>query len=89
MSMDIKEKSVPAGYFKQHCLSIMDEVAATHQPVVVSKRGKPTVRIVPIAGDDEIERHVLARLRSGEGGMLVSENELLKPTSLIAGWKDE
>ena len=86
--MDIKEKKVPAGYFKQHCLSIMDEVAATHQPVIVSKRGKPTVRIVPIAGDDEIERHILARLRSGEGGMLVTEKELLEPTSRIAGWSD-
>ena len=67
----------------------MDEVAATHQPVVVSKRGKPTVRIVPIAGDDEIERHILARLRSGEGGMLVTEKELLEPTSRIAGWSDQ
>ena len=87
--MDTKDRSVPAGYFKQHCLSIMDEVAATHQPVVVSKRGKPTVRIVPIAGDDEIERHILARLRSGEGGMLVTEKELLEPTSRIAGWSDQ
>jgi antitoxin (DNA-binding transcriptional repressor) of toxin-antitoxin stability system len=32
----------------------MDEVARTHQPVIVSKRGKPTVRIMPIAGDEEI-----------------------------------
>ena len=87
--MDTKDKNVPAGYFKQHCLSIMDEVAATHQPVIVSKRGKPTVRIVPIAGDDEIERHILARLRSGEGGMLVTEKELLEPTSQIAGWSDQ
>ena len=87
--MDTKDRNVPAGYFKQHCLSIMDEVAATHQPVIVSKRGKPTVRIVPIAGDDEIERHILARLRSGEGGMLVTEKELLEPTSRIAGWSDQ
>ena len=87
--MDIKDRNVPAGYFKQHCLSIMDEVAATHRPVIVSKRGKPTVRIVPIAGDDEIERHILARLRSGEGGMLVAEKELLEPLSRIAGWSDQ
>lgn len=41
-------RSVPAGEFKARCLQIMDEVAKTGEPVVVTKRGKPVVRVAPI-----------------------------------------
>jgi prevent-host-death family protein len=86
--MDKNEKQVGAGYFKQHCLSIIDEVAETHQPVVISKRGKPMAKLVPITADEEIESHILARLRTGEGGMLVDEKTFLEPSSRIAGWSE-
>ena len=36
-----------AADFKAHCLRILDEVAESGQAVRVSKRGKPTVRIIP------------------------------------------
>jgi prevent-host-death family protein len=88
MSMDIKERQVGAGEFKQRCLAIIDEVAKTHRPVTISKRGKPMARLVPLVEDDEQERRILARLRSGEGGMRVSEKEFLEPTSKIAGWSE-
>jgi prevent-host-death family protein len=38
-------RTIPAGVFKAKCLAIMDEVNATGEPVVVTKRGKPVVRI--------------------------------------------
>lgn len=38
---------VAAGKFKAQCLRIMDEVNKTHEPVTVTKRGKPIVRLVP------------------------------------------
>lgn len=41
-------RSVPAGEFKARCLQIMDEVARTGEPVVVTKRGLPVVRVAPI-----------------------------------------
>ncbi len=37
---------VAAGEFKAKCLKIMDEVAMTGEPVLVTKRGKPVVRLV-------------------------------------------
>lgn len=40
-------KKVAAGVFKAKCLAIMDEVQAKRQPVLVTKRGKPIVKIVP------------------------------------------
>jgi prevent-host-death family protein len=88
MSMDEKEKWIGAGYFKQHCLSIIDEIAQTHKPVVISKRGKAMAKLVPVAADEEIERHILERLRSGEGGMRVDEKTFLEPSSKIAGWSE-
>ena len=39
--------SISAGKFKDQCLRIMDAVAATRTPVVVTKRGRPVVRVVP------------------------------------------
>jgi prevent-host-death family protein len=39
---------VPAGEFKARCLAILDEVKRTRRSIVVTKRGKPVARIVPI-----------------------------------------
>ncbi len=86
--MDTKEQAIPAGRFKQHCLSIIDQVARTHRPVVITKRGKPMARLVPVETDEEIERAILARMREGEGGMLVDEKTFLQPSSEIAGWSE-
>jgi prevent-host-death family protein len=52
MSMDVThghdEQSVPAGEFKQRCLALLDRVAETGTPIVVTKRGRPVARVVPI-----------------------------------------
>jgi prevent-host-death family protein len=40
-------KRMPAGAFKARCLSVMKEVHATGEPVVITKRGTPVVKIVP------------------------------------------
>lgn len=40
---------ISAGEFKAKCLKLMDEVASTHEPLVITKRGKPVVMMVPIA----------------------------------------
>lgn len=39
-------KRVAAGRFKATCLKLMDEVAATGEPLVVTKRGTALVRLV-------------------------------------------
>jgi prevent-host-death family protein len=40
-------KRVPAGTFKAKCLKLMDHVAATGEPITVTKRGRAVVRMVP------------------------------------------
>jgi len=37
-----------AGEFKARCLAILDAVERTGKSVVVTKRGKPVARVVPI-----------------------------------------
>ncbi len=43
-----EEPSIPAGEFKQRCLALLDRVAETGMPIVVTKRGRPVARVVPI-----------------------------------------
>ncbi len=42
------EKAVAAGEFKSRCLALLDEVAQTGKPLLVTKRGKPVARLVPV-----------------------------------------
>ena len=41
-------RRVPAGEFKARCLKLMDDVQRDHVPIIVTKRGKPVVKIVPL-----------------------------------------
>ena len=41
-------KTIPAGKFKVHCHAIMDEVQAKREAVVITKRGKPVAKLVPV-----------------------------------------
>ena len=40
-------KRMHAGEFKARCLSVMKKVQSTGEPVLVTKRGKPIVKVVP------------------------------------------
>jgi prevent-host-death family protein len=47
-------RTIPAARFKAGCLKIMDEVKARREPVLITKKGKPVARLVPVeepAGD--------------------------------------
>lgn len=43
----MSELSVTATRFKAECLGLLDDVAATGRPLVVTKYGKPVARVVP------------------------------------------
>lgn len=43
--------SIPAAVFKAQCLKVMDEVARTGQPVVITKHGRPVARLVPVPAE--------------------------------------
>lgn len=52
-------KRIPAGEFKAQCLSLMDDVSNTREPIVITKRGKPVAKLVPA---DEGKRAFIGRL---------------------------
>ena len=41
-------KKMAAGVFKANCLAVMDEVQAKRVTVVITKRGKPVAKLVPV-----------------------------------------
>ena len=41
-------KKIAAGKFKANCLAIMDEVQKKRVSVVITKRGKPVAKLVPV-----------------------------------------
>jgi prevent-host-death family protein len=48
-------KTMAAGSFKAKCLAVMDEVQAKRETVVITKRGKPVAKLVPVESEtDEI-----------------------------------
>jgi prevent-host-death family protein len=61
---------ISASQFKTHCLALLDEVAETGRELVVTKRGKPVARVVPIEPPPSL---------AGTVKILVSEEELLAP----------
>lgn len=42
-----------ASEFKARCLAVLDEVRATGEPVVITKRGRVVARVVPDTDDGE------------------------------------
>ena len=40
-------KKMPAGQFKAQCLAIMDQVSKSGEPMVITKHGKPVVKLIP------------------------------------------
>jgi len=60
-------------------------VAETHREIVITKRGEPVARLVPVKQEREREEEILARLR-GRARMLVSEGEFLRALTAEAGW---
>ncbi|HKS81886.1 MAG TPA: type II toxin-antitoxin system Phd/YefM family antitoxin [Candidatus Acidoferrales bacterium] len=46
-------KKMAAGVFKSKCLKVMDEVQAKREPVIITKRGKPVAKLVPVDAESK------------------------------------
>jgi prevent-host-death family protein len=46
--MDKDIRHVAAANFKADCLRLLDEVAQGRRPIIVTKRGKPVAKLVPV-----------------------------------------
>jgi len=41
-------KKISAADFKARCLTLMDEVSESREPVLITKRGRPVAKLVPL-----------------------------------------
>ena len=48
-------QKIAAAQFKAQCLAVMDQVSQSGRSVVITKHGRPVVRVIPITdGEDEL-----------------------------------
>jgi len=53
-------KSIAASEFKAKCLAILDDVAATGEPILILKRGKPVAELIrPLPRDSASPQEAL------------------------------
>ena len=58
-----------AGEFEARCLAVLDEVAVSGREVVITKRGRPVARIVPV---ESASKGPLA-------GLIVYQGDIVSP----------
>jgi len=47
----VKQQRIPAGVFKARCLGLLDEVEQQRTEIVITKRGRPVAKLVPVASE--------------------------------------
>ena len=75
--MSSRVKTVPAGEFKARCLALLDRVASTGEPLVVTKRGRPVAKLVPVEREG----------RSNLAGSVIFHDDVVAP--ILGSWSVE
>jgi prevent-host-death family protein len=73
-------KSIAITEFKARCLALLEDVARTGQPLVVTKRGKPLARVAPAAGG------VAKRPQDTLRGTVTIVGDIVEPALPASAW---
>jgi prevent-host-death family protein len=68
--------TIGAGEFKARCLHLLDVVAERHEEVIITKRGRPVAKLVPVPTDTP--------LFGALAGSVARQDDLVSPTG--AAW---
>lgn len=79
MNPPLPPTTIGATEFKERCLALLDQVDRDRVPLVVTKRGRPVARIVPI------EEPATGRPTMGSVRLLADEDEAYYTTG--EGWE--
>ncbi len=71
-----KSSSVPASQFKAQCLKLMDEVRDRRCEIVITKRGKPVAKLVPV---EDKQRDIMGYMK----GTVTILGDIVGPTGEI------
>ncbi len=63
-------RTIPATRFKAESLKLLDDVAGSGETIVVTKRGKPVARLLPLVPPESLE---------GSVTFLVDDEEFIAP----------
>jgi prevent-host-death family protein len=73
-------RQIAAGEFKAKCLRIMDEISKTGRPMVVTKRGVPVMKLVPIRNGRKKPDDFFGRMK-GIIEVVGDLDDLIKPVT--------
>jgi len=73
-------KQMRASTFKARCLKVMNEIQATGEPVIVTKRGKPVVKVIPIQQENDDIFGFMA-------GKVKIVGDIVSPITPLKDWK--
>jgi prevent-host-death family protein len=76
-------KTMPAGKFKVHCLAVMDEVQSRREAVIITKRGRPVAKLVPV----EQEKDDIFGFMKGKGTIEI-KGDIVSPILTPEEWGD-
>jgi prevent-host-death family protein len=62
----VMDKEITATQFKARCLRLLDEVAETGEPLVITKHGRPVARVEPPLDVDELKGSVTINVSDEE-----------------------
>ena len=71
-------QQIAAGEFKAKCLKIMDEINKTGKSMIVTKRGVPVMKVVPIRNAKKKKDDFFGRLK-GIIEIVGDPDDLIKP----------
>ena len=74
-------KKMAAGSFKVHCLAVMDEVQSKRESVLITKRGKPVAKLVPV----DKEKDDFFNFMKGKGTVV---GDVVSPALTPKEWGD-
>ena len=81
---------ISAAEFKAKCLKLMDEIARTRKPIVITKRGKPVARIVPagqLPAKPKLDLFALQKFRADLPAARINSAEMVRKMRAEAdGW---
>ena len=73
-------KQMRASAFKARCLKVMNDIQATGEPVTVTKRGKPIVKVIPA----ESEKDDIFGFMAGKAKII---GDIESPVVPLKDWK--
>lgn len=71
------QTTIGAGDFKAKCLQLLNDVAEQRESLVITKRGKPIAKLVPVEPDQQL----FGALR----GSVIEEADIVSP--LDSAWE--